>query len=405
MAASKVREELTAKFLAALNQGEIPWRACWAQNRPVNATTGKPYRGINNMMLSYMAEQRGYADPRWCTYNQAQERGWQVRKGEKSARVEYWAYYDLKDKKMLSWPEARKRVKEDPAYIQNLQLRCRCYTVFNAEQMDGIPKLEPAARTDIGQLRQQRDTLLTNMGVDYREQGSQPYYSPAADCVVLPPEATFESTYAYMATFLHECGHATGHETRLNRDMTGAFGSEDYAREELRAEIASAFTAQALGMELTEDQLADQTQLHMAYVQHWASVIRDAPEELFRAIHDAEKISDYLLEKGEFQQGRQQTAETLVGRIDYLSSSGNVRESVDYTSAYQLKKDIQEENYYGTPMMVTLYRQPDGTVIPHDYIFDCDPPLQGFSVADQPEPEEPELATEAAVDDGWEPEF
>lgn len=106
---------------------------------------------------------------------------------------------------------------------------------------------------------------------------------------------------AYACTFLHECGHATGHPSRLNRDMSGGFGSESYAREELRAEIASAFTAQAIGLHLTDEQLQPHMELHKAYIQSWASALQDAPGELFRAIKDAEKISDYLIEKGEFE--------------------------------------------------------------------------------------------------------
>lgn len=299
-ATNKVREELSQKFLTALDQGYIPWEACWSNGRPENAVTGKTYRGVNAVALSYAADDRGYTDPRWCTYRQAQENGWQVRKGEKCAYVEYWAYYDLKEKKLLSWQEMRDKLKADPYYEKNLQLRCRVYSVFNAHQIDGIPALEERPQTDIGTLRAQRDILIRNMGVGYEEHGNRAYYSPGADTVTLPPEASFDDTYSYMATLLHECGHATGHPDRLNRDLSGFKGSESYAREELRAEIASAFTAQSLGLLLTPTQLQYHTQLHAAYVQHWAAILKDAPEELFRAIKAAEEISDYLIEKGEF---------------------------------------------------------------------------------------------------------
>ena len=298
-ATNKVREQLAQEFLNALNQGYIPWQACWSQQRPLNAVTGKIYRGVNAIALSYTADDCGYADPRWCTYRQAQEKGWQVRKGEKSASVEYWAYYDLKEKKLLSWQDVKEKLKADPDYEKNLQLRCRVYNVFNAQQIDGIPELEQN-HTDIGSLRLHRDTLIQNMGIQYQEAGVEAYYSPSRDKVVLPPENSFDSTYSYMATFLHECGHATGHTSRLNRDLAGTFGSESYAREELRAEIASAFTAQSLGLQLTDQQLAYQTKQHAAYVQHWAAILKDAPDELFRAIKAAEGISDYLIEKGEF---------------------------------------------------------------------------------------------------------
>lgn len=323
MATSKVREELAQQFLAALNQGQLPWHKCWSQALPMNAVTGKSYRGVNALMLSFHADKRQYTDTRWCTYHQAQEKGWQVRKGEKGVRVEYWACYDTKEKKLLSWDDVRQKLKADPDYEKKLQLRCRCYTVFNAEQIDGIPALQ-RSQTNIGNLRAQRDTLIRNMGIGYREEGIRAFYSPGADTVTLPPEATFDDTYSYMATFLHECGHASGHPNRLNRDLTGLFGSESYAREELRAEIASALTAQSIGLQLTDAQLQYQTQQHTAYLQHWASILRNAPDELFRAIKDAEAISDYLIEKGEFQMKQLFKAETVQQRkiLEWLVAQG-----------------------------------------------------------------------------------
>ncbi len=302
---NKLRGELAQQFLDALNQGQLPWKACWQQVRPCNAATGKAYRGVNALNLSYWANKLGYTDPRWCTYKQARDNGWQVRQGEKACRVEYWAYYDTKQKKLLSWQEAKDCLKADPSYSLNLRLSCRTYFVFNGAQIDGIPALAQR-HTDIGAIREQRDTLILNMGIGYRETGAEAYYSSYDDTVTLPPEVTFDDVYSYMATFLHECGHASGHPGRLNRDMSGGFGSPNYAKEELRAEIASAFTAQALGFRLTEEQLQAQMQRHIAYVQNWVQVLEKNPEELFRAIKAAEEISDYLMEKGEFQKAMEE---------------------------------------------------------------------------------------------------
>ena len=299
---NKVREELSQRFVEALNMGELPWHSCWQQAIPQNAVTGRKYHGLNALWLSYLAEKKGWTDPRWATYKQASEKGWQVRKGEKASYVEYWAYYDKEKKKLLSWPDARQIFREDTAYAEkNLLLSSRVFAVFNGAQIDGIPEIPQSRGTDIGAIRRQRDTLIANMGIRYREQGQSAYYSLGSDTVTLPPEASFDSTYGYMATFLHECGHASGHPDRLNRDLTGGFGSESYAKEELRAEIASAFTAQALGLMVNEQDRELETRQHMAYIQNWAQAIKDAPEELFKALKDAEKISDYLIEQGEFQ--------------------------------------------------------------------------------------------------------
>lgn len=301
-ATNKVREELTRRFQEALSQGKLPWHCCWSQTRPQNAISGIRYHGVNALWLSWIAEAKGYADPRWCTFKQAENKGWRIRKGEKAAYVEYWAYFDREKKKLLSWKDANEILRTDPKYAEkNLILSSKVFAVFNGQQMDGIPPYEKTHQTDIGDIRAKRDTLIANMGISYREQGQQAYYTPMEDRVTLPPEATFESAYGYMATFLHECGHATGHASRMNRPMDGYSGNpESYAREELRAEIASAFTMQELDLALTPAQVERETKQHMAYVQSWAAAIEKAPEALFQAIRDAEKISDYLIEKGEF---------------------------------------------------------------------------------------------------------
>lgn len=305
MAATKspVREAVAKMFLESLYQERLPWTDSWSRSRPQNPVTGKNYRGINRFWLSQVAEDNGWTDPRWCTYKQASDQGWQVRKGEKASRVEYWAYYDSAQKKLLSWSEVGELLAADPTYELNLRLNCRTYVVFNAAQIDGIPALSER-QLDIGSLRNQRDTLLSNMGVGFREQGCEAFYSPSHDCINMPPEGIFQDTYSYMATLLHESGHATGHPSRLNRNLSGGFGSENYAREELRAEIASAFVAQDLG--LPQSGTANKNR-HIAYIQSWISCLEKNPDELMRAINDAEQIADYLIEKGEFHLEHERT--------------------------------------------------------------------------------------------------
>lgn len=301
MPANKVREEIAKRFLEALEQERLPWRAGWQTLKPRNGVSGIQYRGINRLVLSMIADEKGYEDPRWCTFKQASDQGWMVKKGEKASYVEYWYQYDTRQKKSLTWNEVAQLLRKDPAYEQNLVLRCRVSAVFNGEQIDGIPALE-TTQISIGELRAKRDTLIRNMGVGYREQGTEAYYTPSQDRITLPPEKLFYDQYAYMATLLHEAGHATGHESRLGRNLTGGFGSEGYAREELRAEIASAFVTQELQIDMTADAAEQHMKTHAAYIQSWAEVIRKDSNELFRAINDAQGIADYLIEKGEFIQ-------------------------------------------------------------------------------------------------------
>lgn len=295
---NKTRAAIAEAFLTALQEDEIPWRKCWSAS-PISMSSGKPYRGINNLMLSWMAYQKGYRDTRWVTYKYAQDHGWQVRKGEKSVRVEYWQHYDFELKKALTRDDVIRIQEKEPERMKNIRLVAYTANVFNAEQVDGVPALEQTgAIQDPAVLKRCRDTFLANLGVAFGEGGDRAYYSPGLDKIQMPLAETFTGDYAYMCTLLHEAGHSTGHPSRLDRDMSGGFGSPEYAKEELRAEIASAFTAQALQLPYKEDELDFEMENHKAYIQSWIAVLRKDPDELFAAIKDANQIADYLLEHG-----------------------------------------------------------------------------------------------------------
>lgn len=295
---NKARADLAEAFLAALKEDQIPWKKCWSA-APLSFSTGKPYRGINNLMLSYVADKMGYQDRRWMTYKRAQDNGWQVRRGEKSVRVEHWSYYDKVQKKNLDMDEVRRIQREEPERMKDIRLAAYTSNVFNVEQIDGaIPPMKEEGQVSVEHLTARRELFLANLGVDFGEGGDRAYYSPTCDKIQMPPAKTFTSDLTYMATLLHEAGHSTGHQSRLGRDLTGSFGSPEYAREELRAEIASAFTAQALQLPKSDDEAAFEVENHKAYIQSWISALEEDPDELFAAIKDADKIADYLIEHG-----------------------------------------------------------------------------------------------------------
>lgn len=381
-ATNKVREELAQAFLAALKEDHIPWRACWTQGRPYNAVSGRRYKGVNTLRLSMLADERDYTDPRWCTFQQAKERGWKVRKGERAAKVEYWAMYDAEEKKLLSWDEATRMRRDDPDADGRLQLRSYISLVFNGSQIEGIPVLQQRQATDIGDLRRQRDTLLENMHLAYREQGTRAYYSPMADMVTLPPEGSFDDPYSYISTFFHECGHATGHPSRLNRHIENHFGSEDYAREELRAEIASAFVSQELGLEMSQKAMDEHFDLHKAYIQSWIETLEKDPQELFVAIKDANSIANYLMEKGEFLQEKRQIRQSEPERRDAkfipadmieLARSQDVFDILQRTGEPLVKKDGQWRSVEHDSLVVTpdkgyyWFSRSEGSRSPIDY--------------------------------------
>lgn len=296
-----MREEMINSFIDCLKKDTIPWHRSWsATERPYNAVTNTAYHGANSLWLSYNQFAREFEDPRWCTFKQAQTQGWKIKPGSKGTRVEFWSLYDTEEKRKLTQREAKQL--SDELTLEEFKNRVKpisnVYTVFNGEQIDGIPKYEEKTyELNTEELLQKRDTLLKNMNVDFSEGGDKAFYNPSCDRITLPEMNKFETEYDYMATLLHEAGHATGHISRLNRDMTGVFGSPEYAKEELRAEIASAFTAQELGLDYEQNEHMEN---HEAYVQNWIDVLENEPNELFAAIKDAEKISDYLIEKGEF---------------------------------------------------------------------------------------------------------
>ena len=397
---NKMREELEKSFMEALNQDQLPWKACWQTKLPENAVNSSRYRGINALMLSYISAQSGFKDHRWCTFKQASQKGWHIKKGSKGAPVEYWAYWDKETRKLLPWKDAQKIIRERPEYAnENLQLRSRVYTVFNAEQVEGIPELSHTNGITPDVILQKRDTLLKNMNLKLQEGGSQPYYAPEIDTVCIPHVQDFFDAYAYSCTLLHECGHATGHCTRLNRDLSAAYGTSDYAREELRAEIGSAIACQTLGIQLTDQQLESHMELHKAYIQSWAKQLENAPEELFRAIKDAEKISSYLIEKGEFMREQEAVkAPEYVGKIDYLGTDGAVAYSSNYKSAEEFRSAVQEECRCGVPIAITLYEDSSGKVMSTEWLRELETPFMGCKRVKYPE-QDREVKTPKSISD------
>ena len=301
---NRMREQIKDTFIQALKEDTIPWRKQWTQlGTPFNAVTKRAYNGINNVWLAFCQECAGFNDPRWCTFKQATENEWRVKKGEHGTQVEFWTLYDKKMKKNLSFAEGetlRKTIGNDE-YEKRVNLVSKVYTVFNAEQIDGIPAYEVKNYQMDNQqsIIDKRDTLVKNMKVLFMAGGDRAFYNPFEDCIHLPQMKQFESEYAYMSTLIHEAAHATGHETRMNRQIKNKFGTPDYAKEELRAEISATFTAQAMKMPFSYQEQEGELNNHKAYIQNWINRLEKDPNELFAAIKDAEVISDYLIEKGE----------------------------------------------------------------------------------------------------------
>ncbi len=275
-------EAVAEKLIALIEAGTAPWQKPWTPGRsagilPINPTTGKRYRGINTLQL--MAA--GYSDNRWMTYRQAAAREAQVRKGEHGTTIQYWDF---------GQPASEKEKEEGASVEKKTRPRVFFATVFNAEQIDGLPPVATPSTPKQGwdQIARAEEIIVkSGARIEHRD-GDRAYYMPAGDMIVLPTKAQFPSAGDYYGTALHELGHWTGHFTRLDRDIGGGFGSVEYAKEELRAEIASMIISSEL--EIPHD-----TTRHAAYVKNWLVILKDDPLEIFRAAADAEKIQDYVL--------------------------------------------------------------------------------------------------------------
>lgn len=300
MKLNRMREEMINSFIDCLKKDTIPWHRGWSSERPFNAVTNTEYHGANALWLTYNQQAQLYKDPRWCTFKQAQSKGWKIKQGSKGTKIEFWSLYDTEEKRKLTRTEAKQLTDELTAeeFTNRVKPVSNTYTVFNGEQIEGIPLYEIRKNVlHLDEFLYGRNKLIENMKVGLKEGGNEAFYSIAEDMIVLPKINQFDNEFEYITTFFHEAGHATGHVSRFNREMPSARGTDIYAREELRVEIASAFAAQAFGIDYTQNKYMEN---HEAYIQDYIKVLENEPNELFAAIKDAEKISDYLIEKGEF---------------------------------------------------------------------------------------------------------
>jgi antirestriction protein ArdC len=286
------RQEVTDRIITTLENGVAPWQKPWnpgeaSVGMPFNPTTERSYRGGNAIHLMATGLRQGYDDPRWMTYKQAADRGWQVRRGEKGTQIEFW--------EVKAQPKDRRQPDsgaEDQTEGERHGTRLihRVYTVFNARQIDGVPPYQARQRTPF-EVVQSGESILENSGAKIQhDQADRAFYNRSSDTIHLPPKEAFKDAAGYYGTALHELAHWSGHPTRLARatlNESYRFGDPSYAKEELRAELASVFLAAERGIPHDPAQ-------HAAYCGSWIKALREDKNEIFRAAHDASAATDYL---------------------------------------------------------------------------------------------------------------
>lgn len=286
-------EQVAESLIEQLKAGTSPFQKPWSTDGlppfelPYNAHTGKRYQGFNSIRLLMLNQ----PDPRWVTFVQAESNEWKVRRGEKGTMIQFVKTVDQQTKR----DDNGKMVYNEKGETVNelVKLKRPIITaayLFNAGQIEGIPKLE---RGSIAPLTwnplERAELLIKDSGaIIHHIHGDDAFYSPRKDEITMPLREQFDDLSKYYATVLHELGHWTGHVDRLDRSLYNVFGSEAYGREELRAEIASILLGQELRIRRDPGQQA-------AYIASWIKVLQDTPFEIHMAAADAEKIFNYLM--------------------------------------------------------------------------------------------------------------
>jgi len=269
-----IYQTVTDRIIASLEQGTAPWLKPWAAGKcgaagPYNAATGRPYNGINWLVLG---------DGGWLTFKQAKEMGGSVRKGEKGTAIVFWSFPKIKDAETGE---------------EKVVPFAKGYTVFHVEQCEGIDAAKLKAPAPIVAGETNINVLAAQAGAQVRHGGTSAHYSPTGDYVQMPSLEAFESKDAYAGTLAHELVHWTGHQSRCDRQFGKRFGDDAYAFEELVAEIGSAFVCAQMGIPLEGLQ-------HDRYVGSWLKVLKGDKRAIFTASSQAKKAAEFLMaEEGE----------------------------------------------------------------------------------------------------------
>jgi antirestriction protein ArdC len=271
----KSYERITERIVGLLEQGTVPWHKPWnvSTGLPRNLVTKKPYRGINPFLLMAMA----YESPHWLTFRQAIQLGGSVKKGEKACPVVFWKPLEVTD--------------TQSGEVEKIRM-LRMYFVFNVAQCEGLKNIP--AEDESSFAATEAAEIVAGMPVQpaIKHGMKQAYYSPSSDTVGMPERKRFDTQDAYHATLFHELVHSTGHEKRLKRQSIterNGFGSDPYCKEELIAELGSAFLCGHAGIvERTIDNSA-------AYLEGWLNQLKEDKTLIVYAAAQAQKAADFIL--------------------------------------------------------------------------------------------------------------
>ena len=282
-----IYQTVTAQIITALEAGTPPWICPWTGNpvsaAPANLSTGRPYRGINTLLLNLQSMARGYPLNRWITFQQARQVGACVRRGETGTPIVFFNMFDVAGAK-----SSGRHAANDASSRKVIPL-LRSFTVFNAAQVEDLPDSltalppVPEGWNPVSAAA----AIMARSEATIRHGGDRAFYRPSDDAIQLPPASAFSVADDYYSTALHELTHSTAHPSRCNRVLSGRQHIQPYAFEELVAEMGSAFLCSHCG-------IAGQLQ-HASYIAHWLEALRNDKRLIFTAASLAQKAADYLI--------------------------------------------------------------------------------------------------------------
>ena len=312
---TKFEKQFLSELLNDIEKRENSiWSKPWSFTENQNAFSGHKYSGMNYLFLQLLSMSRNYDDPRFATFNQAKENNYHIQKGSKGIPIQFFTFINKETRKAWNEKEFQEKTKNmTPEQIKKERTKkvamVKMFHVFNAKNIISnenklslsenkpLMTFNKKVATD-ERIDEFEKTLIKNMGIGFQEKHSDSaFYIPTDDKIIMPLQEQFDSYEARMTTLLHELSHATGHEKRLNRQIENEFGSDDYAKEELKAEMNSVFIVNTLGINLSDNQKEN----HLLYLDSWGKKIENEPKEFLYALQDSLKIKEYMIEEGQFK--------------------------------------------------------------------------------------------------------
>lgn len=325
------RKDITNKIIKMVKEGTAPWQKSWNPGKleaselmPHNAISEKRYRGANIINLYMEQIDRCSDDPRWCTFKQIRDKGWHLKKGSKGAQIEFWS---VKNKEGINPETKEKETKK--------VMIARYYTVFNGQDIEGMPKLAKREQPKEWEPNKEAEKILQNSKAKiYHDQINRNFYAPVKDSIHLVPKIEYEKPEDYYAVAMHELSHWTGHPTRMERiDPSQRATKLEYAKEEIRAEMSSLYITMELGLPFKPSANT------APYVKSWLSALADDSNEFFKASAQAEKIADYVLEFGKEKNLENVIKESLskeqIDRVEEIKNFVDVSKKITVDGFYK----------------------------------------------------------------------